>query len=426
MARRRDFCEAIFGISYAAAEIRAVLGLERELSPHLYRNDLRAVLVRGGGCRSHIRSAALRWLTTFPPHLWEYELVAGIAADEGDPLAPQARQTLVSSGFVPHFLDHGLASGHAALNPGSVLASVFGQDQVQWMLAEAARVSPEEICAGLLPVARDPDAAVSWVGVLLWAVFLSGPKAAKATVDLYCATAATIADRLATAVTAALAEGEQVPDALVQAGNRLFSVDGVHALSTLVKHDNAPAAAALRAWLGARAKVASAMGARNAFDPASRLPREGTGLKIFHRAAERDPLLFLGELNGRLLVEFAQLRFEVPWRPSGADEARPGLRWDGMIGSGGEWPDLAGEVINGWRAALALGAARHPEEAAGYLEQLTATDQRLAHELAASAFSRCAPELHARALAWALSGTAESADDGVVERVDGVRVLGRS
>ena len=70
-------------------QIRAVLGLERELSPHLYRNDLRAVLVRGGGCRSHIRSAALRWLTTFPPHLWEYELVAGIAADEGDPLPPK-------------------------------------------------------------------------------------------------------------------------------------------------------------------------------------------------------------------------------------------------------------------------------------------------------------------------------------------------
>ncbi|MFJ6726667.1 hypothetical protein ACIQPQ_17330 [Streptomyces sp. NPDC091281] len=391
--------------------VRAVLSLERELDLDQYRDDLEAILVHATGYRSHIRAAVLTWLRSHSSATpYEFEHITNLALSPADPLTRNSMPVLVSPGFVPHLLSHGLMNSISAsfdpdtersASPTSGLIG-FAPDQARWMLTESARVSPEEICAGLVPVARDPSIAVPWARMLLWTVFLAGSTAGQTTVDLYCATATTIGNTYAANPDTAAGEITSEQTALGAAVAALFGSDGFHALSTLAGRTTAPVAIALRAWLESRAQIARASGARNAFDHSFFPHREGSGLRIFQRAAERDPVAFLENLTQPLLTEFDEIEFEVRWHPSGTpDNDGSGLRDSGIGTAAGLPPDLEGEVVEGWRTALRLAAAEHPTEAALYLEQCTSSDLLLAHQLAASAFSQCAPELHPAALAWA-------------------------
>ncbi|MFD9069801.1 AAA family ATPase [Streptomyces lasiicapitis] len=391
--------------------VRAVLSLEHELGLDQYREDLQDILANATDYRSHIRAAVLTWLKSLAPvESYEFEHVANLALNSADPLTRNAMPVLVSSGFVPHLLAHGLVDSITAGFHGDADRSGaptnaltgFTPDQTRWMLTEAARVSPEEICAGLVPVARDPSIAVPWTRMLLWTVFLAGSTAGEATVDLYCATATTVGNSCAAMAGATAGENTSAQTVQGTAIAALFGSDGFHALSTLAGRTSAPVATALRAWLETRAQVARASGARNAFDYSAFPPREGTGLRIFQRAAERDPVAFLENLTQPLLAEFDEIDFEVRWHSAGTpDDHGPGLRYRGIGTVVGLSPDLEGEVVEGLRTALRLAAAEHPVEGALYLEQFTSTDLLLAHQLAASAFSQCAPELYPAALAWA-------------------------
>ncbi|WP_416956498.1 AAA family ATPase [Streptomyces sp. Agncl-13] len=391
--------------------VRAVLSLERELDLDQYRGDLEAVIAHAPNYRSHIRAAVLTWLKSLAPvEPYEFEHVTTLALNSADPLTRNAMPILVSSGFVPHLLNHGLLDSINASFDGDADRSGtdtnglvgFTPDQTRWMLTESARVSPEEISVGLAPVARDPSIAVPWTGMLLWTVFLAGSTAGQATVDLYCETAMTVGNSYTTMLETARSENTSEQTALGTAVVTLFGSDGFHALSTLAERPSAPVATALRAWLATRAQIARASGARNAFDHSFSPSREGTGLRIFERAAERDPVAFLEKLTQPLLAEFTEIDFEVRWRPAGIpDENGAGLRDRGIGAAVGLPPDLEGEVVEGLRTALLLAAAEHPAEGTLYLEQCTSTDLLLAHQLAASAFSQCAPELYPAALAWA-------------------------
>ncbi|MEU6261522.1 hypothetical protein [Streptomyces sp. NPDC047043] len=391
--------------------VRAVLSLERELDLDQYREDLEAILTHATDYRSHIRATVLTWLKSLAPvEPYEFEHVTNLALNSADPLTRNAMPVLVSSGFVPHLLAHGLVDSitagfdRDADRSGAPTKALTGftPDQTRWMLTESARVSPEEISAGLVSLARDPSIAVPWARMLLWTVFLAGSTAGQATVDLYCATATTVGNSYAAMPETAAGEITSEQTVLGTAIAVLFGSDGFHALSTLAGRTMAPVATALRTWLETRAQVARASGARNAFDHSIFPPREGTGLRIFQRAAERDPVAFLENLTQPLLAEFDEIDFEVRWRPTGTpDNNGPGLRDRGIGTVVGMSPDLEGEVVEGLRTALRLAAAEHPTEGALYLEQCTSTDLLLAHQLAASAFSQCAPELYPAALAWA-------------------------
>lgn len=390
---------------------RAVLSLERELDLDQYRDDLEAILKHATDYRSHIRAAVLTWLKSHTSvKRYEFENVTNLALSSTDPLTRNAMPVLVSSGFVPYLLSHGLMDSISASfesdtdRSGASTSGLIGftPDQARWMLTESARVSPEEISAGLVPVARDPGIAVPWARMLLWTVFLAGSAAGQATVDLYCATATTIGNAYAAMPDTAMDENTSEQTALGAAVAALFGSDGFHALSTLAGRPSAPVATALRAWLATRAQIARASGARNAFDHSIFPSREGTGLRIFERAAERAPVAFLEKLIQPLLEEFTEIEFEVRWRPTRTpDENGAGLRDRGIGTAVGLPPDLEGEVVEGLRTALCLAAVEHPAEGALYLEQCTSTDLLLAHQLAASAFSQCAPELYPAALAWA-------------------------
>lgn len=387
-------------------QICSVLAVRRESDAVGYLDDLRAVLARGAGRRSHIRSSVLTWLTSVRlASTQEYDLVAGLATDGQDPLAPLALRVLVSAGFVPHLLERGLAAAYvSSLETGDGYAppmggplSGFDANKISYLLTEAARVSPEEVSDGLLPVARDPRTAVGSVSLLLWAVFLAGPDAGDRTVDLFQVATATISTAMEEATATPEADRQEPDREAINAAVRLFDTDGLHALSTLARRTGS--AAALRAWVQARSRVARAFGGTGAFGYAGALPSQQTGLEIFQKVAERDPLGFLAELNALLLAEFWADGYS--WYPTGASEEGAGLLSDPLVRVSGLPYDLEDEVISAWRTALQRAAAEHPVDAAPHLATLTNTDQRLAHELAAAAYSRCAIALHNEALAWA-------------------------
>ena len=400
-------------------QVRAILSLEREQDERTYTLDLRAVLDQQS-VRSHLRAAVLTWLTDLSVICdQELELVLEIAASQQAGL--RAIRTLSSEPFVRALNNRVLLPIAAAVIAGAgpvptdglagQLARLDAQG-IAYLLFEAARCLPEEASAASLPLASDPVTATRWVWSLLRTVFLAGPDAGRATVRLFCVLAETLtgyalgawtgqaADNVATPPT----PNKENPPSVDGAVRALFGDDGKHALHTLAQHTPAHAVKAIRTWLRAGAKLATARGAWFAFDGTGPLPDKPGGLETFARCATAAPAEF-AEAIAPFLVEQVEhaARDRSRWRPAGEpQDSRQGLRYDLIWPPGNDGAlSLGEEIHSAVRTALQLAAAQHPQQAKPVIDQLVATDLFTAQQLAAAAYTSCAAPLLDDALAWA-------------------------
>jgi hypothetical protein len=399
-------------------QVRAVLGLERQLGGPQYLTDLQAVL-DPRLVRSHLRAATLTWLKDQTTALDdELRIVLQIAANGKDPMRWQAVRALSSQPFASELGKQGLLTAAADVLGGrpsrhddklTGLLRRFDETSCVYLLFEGARQLPEAAAAASLPLASDPHIATRLVRALLRTVFLAGPTAGPATAKLFCTIVDTLTDH-ALASSAGQADETTIsttsPDVdnaamINNAVGALYDVDGKHALSTLVKQAPAHAADAIRAWLAAAERLADVDRGRNPFDHL--LHRQGTGLRIFETCAANAPVEFMQAVLPLMLAQYesAAMRRQR-WRPAWASEgADTGLRYDMIQGVGSPYRSLGGEVYDALCTALRLSASQHPQVAAPFIKRLTTTDLLTGHQLAAAAFGACASALLDDAIAWA-------------------------
>jgi hypothetical protein len=400
-------------------QVRAVLSLEREQDPDTYAVDLRGVLDHQA-VRSHMRAAALAWLTDLRSiRDEELELVLETAVSTEDRLRWEAVRTLSSESFVRTLNDRGLLPVVAQViadrqtaradSPARTLADLNPSD-CAYLLFESCRYLPEEASTACLPLASDPTTAARWVPALLRTVFLAGPNAGPTTAALFCTLTETLSRHAmetrpsksggGDASTAPLDEDDAaILDGAIRA---LFATDGLHALRNLAQRSPALAVQAVKAWLTAGAALAEARGAIFAFD-AGPLPSQPSGLRIFEACATSAPVEFAQAVAPFLVKQLLLSAIAGPrWRPFGEPrDPDQGLRYDLVRPYGNDGHGLDDEIHDALHAALQLAAAQHPEETKPVIDRLGETDLFTAQQLAAAAYSRGAPSLLDDALTWA-------------------------
>lgn len=414
-------------------QVRAVLALERQQGGPTYLADLQAILDRQL-VRSHLRAAVLTWLKDQPTaHDEELRIILEIAANDQDAIRWQAVRALSHQPFASALGEHGLFTaaaeviGNRPSHDDRRLAGLvhrFDEQSCAYLLFEGARQLPEDAAAACLPLASDRQTATRLVGALLRTVFLAGPGAGLATVTLFCTIVNTLTDH-ALATWAAQADEDADPDippadenaaAVNNTIRALYDVHGTHALSTLAKQTPVHAADAIRVWLAAAEKIAKVHGGHHAFDTASPLPYQQTGLKIFENCATNAPVEFV-----RAMLPFMLRQFELAamtrqrWRPARASEATDaGLRYDMIHGFGPTFRSLRDELYDALCIALRLSAAQHPQLATPFIRQLTTADLLTGQQLAAAAFGACSPSLLDDALTWAADPRVQGLPNGNV------------
>ncbi|WP_280230629.1 ATP-binding protein [Nocardia cyriacigeorgica] len=389
--------------------VRAILTLERD-DPPRYREDLARVLAPSN--RSHIRGAVLSLLgAQREVDREEVELLLSIAAEGTDPMRSQVIRTLTTKPFAEAIADLGMLDVVAEVyrrtnQPGDdqtrAALQNFSQQELLYLVVEAARFRPDRAAQAALPIAQQTDQIDQWIGALTRLTYLAGIEGGPGEgtgSDLL---------QLFRSVLSTICASESGEDSLNgQASKSQVALDQwlsdsrtLHALDNFIDNFPIVAADAVALWLDAARRIADHHGdvQKSVFarDSLSSYWRSGLNLR---KCAEQTPLRYVQQLSDFVLDDYRRIGTGPGWTPteSRLDPAE-GLRQDIRLFTTAD--SLESQADNAIRTAVAATASSHPDLLAPILNRFADLDTFAAHRILAVAYSNASGSLIDDAARW--------------------------